>query len=352
MLRSIHSFFRGRFEKFYSKSHWHLVLDLSLTIVVICLLIISAALYFYRPSFLSNLPGFGYYVSPTVDLNNPPLSLNFFPSSGVVSLNEPVDLKITFKNNGTAAVSNLKITLTTDDNFSIEKIEPGENASGFNINNQIIIFSKIPAGGSGEADFKISFGSAGKERIINWLAKSEYNYGGQTLHGQMSLTALKVKAELIVDDAAYFTSPQGDQLGIGPIPPFVGIPTNLWIFLEAQSGDDWENLIVSARLPKGVSLTNSRSLLAGNFNYSTSTRQIIWKVPDLIGRTEGYHMGFEIQIIPTTAQVGEVLSLLENVQYYATDSLTGEEIGGTLDKLTTDLDKDRFNSGQGKVVNE
>lgn len=349
MFKLIHRYFRGRFERFYFKSHWHFVLDLSLLIVIICLLASLIGLYLYRP----NLPGFGYYARPTVDLNNPPLVLELAAAEGIISLDEGVTLKISFKNSGPVAISDLKLSLeSSDGNFSLKKLEKAKDDSGFNIDNQVVRFVKIAAGASGEAEVKVYFSSKGGERTVNWRARSEYSISGQTLKHDFDLPALKVKAELKVTDAAYYTSPQGDQLGIGPLPPFVGIPTNYWIFLEAQSRADWKNLIVSAKLPKGVELTDSRSLLAGEFNYNPETRQLIWKVPEMVGRAESYHLGFEVQLIPTPPQVGQVLPLLNNPQYYATDALTGQEASGALNKLTTDLDEDRFNSGQGQVVNE
>lgn len=353
MFKLIHRYFRGRFERFYFKNHWHFVLDLSLTIIVICLLASLIVLYFYRPSFLSGLPGFGSLTPPTVDLNNPPLSAELVPAAGSLSLDDGLILKMNLKNNGAAAISDLKISLeASDGNFAIERIENFQNDANLAVDNRTVNLGKIPSGASRETEVKIYFSSKSAERIINWRAKSEYSFGGQILTNEISLPALKVNAELSLKDAAYYTSPQGDQLGIGPLPPLVGIPTNYWIFLEAQSDSDWKNLVVSARLPKGVELTDSRSLLAGDFNYNPETRQLIWKVPEFSGRAESYRLGFEIQLIPVAAQAGQVLPLLDGPQYYATDALTGQEKSGSLDRLTTNLDKDRFNSGQGKVVSE
>jgi len=349
MFKFIHRFFRGRFERFYFRSHWHLVLDLSLLIIIICLAASLIVLYLYRP----NLPGFGAYARPPLNLNNPPLNLEFSSAAEAIDLDDGATLKIIFKNSGQSAIVDLKLILeTSDDNFSLKKIENTKPDSGVNIDNQTISFAKIPAGASGEAVVQVYFKSQSEGRIINWRARSEYSVGGQTLKADFNLPALKVKAELTLSDAAYYTSPQGDQLGIGPLPPLVGIPTSYWIFWEAQSRDDWKNLVVSARLPKGVELTDNRSLLAGDFNYNPETRQLIWKIPEFSGRADNYRLGFEVQLIPTAAQIGAVLPLLSNPQYYATDVLTGAEINGTLDKLSTNLDKDRFNVGQGQVAGE
>lgn len=350
MFKLIHRHFLWRLERFYSKSHWHLVLELSLLIIIICLAVSTIILYRYRP----NLPSFGFYVRPVLDLNNPPLNLEFTLAEQAISLNDGVDLKIVFKNNGPTVIANLKLTLETSDaNFSVKKIENTANDNRLEIDNQIINFTKIPAGQGGEVELKIYFASRQSEaRVINWRGRSEYSVSDQIIKDDFSLPALKVKAELSVSEAAYYTSPQGDQLGVGPLPPLVGIPTDYWIFWEAQSQYDWTNLVMAARLPKGVELTGKRSLLAGDFNYNPETRQLIWKIPSLAGRPESYRLGFEVQLVPTKDQVGQVLPLLSGPKYYATDVLIGTDTGGTLEALSTDLSKDRFNAGQGKVVGE
>jgi hypothetical protein len=349
MFKIIHRYFRSRWERFYLRNHWHLVLDLTLIIVVVCLVITVIVLFLYKP----NPSDFGSNIRPVVDLNNPPLSLEIIADEKAVGMNEAVPVKIVFNNSGAAAITDLTISLEmSDDNFILKKIEKAADNSRFTVNNQSLSFAALAAGTSGEADFKVYFSAKGASRSINWRARSEYSLNNQIIKHDFYLPSLKTKAEITVQGAAYYTSPQGDQLGIGPLPPLVGIPTNYWIFWEAQSQTDWKNLIISARLPKGVELTDSRSLLAGEFNYNPETRQLIWKVPEFLGRDESYHLGFEIQLIPTASQVGEVLTLLGDAKYYATDILTGEEASGVLEKLTTNLDKDRFNSGNGQVVSE
>ena len=353
MFKSMHRFFQGRVARFYSKSHWHLVLDLSLVIIMICLIIASIVLFLYRPGFIFNLSSFGSYAQPAVDINNPPLSTEMVPAGDTIAMDEGIALNIKLKNNGAAPISGLKIILeTTDADFSVKKIEQTNDQSGLSLNDKTIVLTKLAAGMEKEIGAKVHFNRKNENRVINWQARIEYIFGGQVLHNTISLPSLRASAEIKLSDAAYYTSPQGDQLGIGPLPPLVGIPTNYWIFFEAKSDADWRDLVVGARLPRGVELTDSRSLLAGDFNYNPETRQLIWRIPAFIGRSESYRLGFEVQLLPTADQVGKVMTLLDSPQYYATDVLTEQEKSGSLDKLTTDLDKDRFNSGQGKVVSE
>jgi len=223
--------------------------------------------------------------------------------------------------------------------------------SALKINGREVVLTRIGAGESGEAVLKVYFNQKNpKARAINWQAQSQYVFAAQLLKATMNLSSLTIPAELEVKAAVYYTSPQGDQLGVGPIPPIATVPTNYWVFWEANSAHDFKNLVFSARLPKGVELYGGRSLLAGEFNYSTSSRQVIWKIPNLKGEDSSYRVGFEIQLIPTLEQVGKVLPLLTGGRYYGQDALTGAESSGSLQPLSTNLEGDHFNAGQGEVV--
>lgn len=350
MIKLIHRYIRGRWERYYLKSHWHTILDLSLTIIVIILTAMIIGFYSYRPSVPETKID---YPSP-VDLNNPPLELNFSVGQNPIILTEGVNLKINFKNNGSKPVDNVLVDLVAiDQNFILTQISLAASATNGILSGQELILNKIAAGQSGEVDLQVNFKAKNPvARTINWQAQSQYSFNGQSLKETRILPLLTIAAQLTAQNEVYYTSPQGDQLGIGPLPPIVGIPTNYWIFWEAKSSDDFKNLVFSARLPQGVELKSGRSLLAGEFNYSSSTRQLIWKVPILKGHDDSYRLGFEIQIIPKAEQVGQIITLLNGSQYYALDVLTGQAVSGTLNKLTTNLETDRFNSGQGKVINQ
>ena len=72
MFKIINIYFRSRWERFYLKNRWHLILDLSLITILIILGISAVSLYYYRPTLnwswseTANLP---------IDFNNPPLKL-------------------------------------------------------------------------------------------------------------------------------------------------------------------------------------------------------------------------------------------------------------------------------------
>ena len=349
MFKLIHHYIRGRWERYYLKSHWHLILDLSLSLLVVILAGALFSLYYYRP----NLPWLGSYNPPTVDLNNPPLEIDYSVATSSAKIQDGTILRIIFKNNGNAAINNVNIDFATaDDNFALSRLELDDNDNGnLSLNGRELVLKQIKAGTSSALTLRIYFSQKNlAARKIEWQAQSQYFFAGQLLKATVKLAPLTTAAELIAKEAAYYTSPQGDQLGIGPIPPIVGIPTNYWVFLETSGSSDFKDIVFSAYLPQGVELSSGRSLLAGEFSYSTSSRQIIWKIPELKSGNGSYRLGFEIQLIPTAEQEGKVLPLLTNTRYYGEDALTGDEVGGRLKQLTTDLESDRFNSGQGQVV--
>ena len=347
MIKIIHRYIRGRWERYYFKSHWHLVLDLSLSIVIIVLISTVAGLYFYHP----NLPWFGQSTPPAVDLNNPPLELNYSVASSTLKIKSAAILKIDFKNNGAAAIDNIVIDLiTTDNNFTVSRLEAADD-SFLQINGREIVIPQIKAGESGEAVLGVYFNQKNSAvRTINWQAQSQYYFVSQLLKTTSNLTPLILAAELEAKESVYYTSPQGDQLGTGPIPPIAGIPTTYWLFFKAEnSGAEVRDFLMSAQLPANVVFTGTQTLSAGTVSYQASRHLLIWKISDLPKEKIGYSAGLEIALTPLKKQVGKFCPLAGNIRYSAHDQEADYDFSGQLKDMTSALDFDKINQGQGKV---
>ncbi len=351
MFKAISHYWQRRRERFYLKNRWHLVLDFSLMVIILMLAASLISLYFYHPS----TNGFGSFVFKNipVDLNNPPLDLSFQVANPILKINQPIVLKINYKNNGESEINQLKINLNTSDkNFSLSRLVLPEGSPS-SISGREIILPTIKPQASGELELQVYFAFKNLEaRTLNWRAQSTYLYSGQTLTETQVLSVLNLASELKVSAMAYYNSPQGDQLGAGPLPPVVGRPTNYWIFWEAKSNGDFKNLVVSAKLPRGVELATGRSLLAGELKYNAVNRQLVWLVPEISTVADTYRASFEVQLIPTKTEDGLILPLITDFKYYATDALTQEGTAGGADNLTTNLEFDRLNQGQGKVISQ
>jgi len=156
---------------------------------------------------------------------------------------------------------------------------------------------------------------------------------------------------LDISSAGYYYSPQGDQLGVGPIPPMIDVQTNYWIFWEVTGfSENLKNLEISAQLPDKVVWTNDKTVLAGDLQFGQASQRIVWIV-DEIKKNQGiYKIGFEVGLIPTEQDLNKILNLLTNIQYQAIDAFCGEKISGSLDNITTNLIFDNLAKNKGEVV--
>ncbi len=350
MFKFIGRHWQSRRERFYKKNRWHLILDFSLATIIILLVASLISLKAYQP----NANWFWSGTTPTksaIDLNNPPLIFNVSVASSSVRLTQAVELKVNLKNDSDFLIQNIKTDLVlATKNFSLNKIEASVPNSDIKISNRQIDFGSLGASAAKTITLKVYFNTYDEaERVINWQVQNSYSVEGQTIKEALNLPDLKLASELIAKAVAYYNSPQGDQLGSGPLPPLVGLPTNYWVFFDVKSNGDFKNLVFSAKLPLGVELTGERSLLSGDFKYNASSRQIIWTVPELKNQSDSYRVGFEIQLIPDSSQLGKNIPLITNISYYAQDTLVNEESAAELYDLSTNLDFDRLNKGQGKV---
>lgn len=342
----------GRRERFYLKNRWHLILDFFLVLLILLLVATVIVINFYQPKVVRPFDS-GASQKVELDLNNPPLILDLSLINSALRLADGLELKINLKNSSNLLIKDIKINLlSTDNNFTVTKIENiNLTESELKINNHQIELGALGAGENREVPLKVYFQNNSKlERIIKWQTQSEYSVQNQVIKETLNLPDLRLAAELKAKAEVYYNSPQGDELGSGPLPPVVGLPTNYWVFFEVESFGDFKNLVFNAKLPKGVELTDRRSLLAGSFKYSTSSRQIIWTVPELKNQSDSYRLGFEIQFAPTENQLGEIVPLLTGLKYYANDILINKENYGELSNLTTNLDFDRINKGQGTIT--
>ncbi len=341
-----------RRKRFYIKNRWHLVLDLALGVVIILLITVVLTMHYYQPD-LSRLLSFRLDNTERIDLNNPPLKVNFSVVDRSLNIGDGILFKVDLENTYSRKVSNVKIDLEPINNFSVTKIEQTGAGSDFEIKDKKIILDSLAANQDDQADFRVYFKSgASGQKTINWQAELEYIVKGQVVKESFPLTSLNIVSDLSVSSVAYYNSPQGDQLGAGPLPPIAYLPTNYWIFWNVVADGNFEDFVMTAQLPIGVELTDSQSLLAGELNYNSSSRKIIWQVNELKDQIDNYRVGFEVQLVPEEEQIGKILPLIKGVKYYANDKLTNKEVAEQIGDLTTNLDFDKINKGQGKVIDQ
>lgn len=348
-----------RHERFYSKNNFHLLADIILLTLII-ILAICLALIKLQPApnlnFLNILINRQSIVntttssSPIIDLTVD--SLKITPS--YLSSGKQLTVALHLQNIGSAPITNIKIAPNLKAGWSAQQLALISTFPGAIIDQNTIVLKQLNA----SQDLTLSFstkvyGSADiSDRAISWHLKITYQEAGQSREEIVNLPDLLVLSNLNIFAQAYYNSPQGDQLGSGPIPPIVGLPTNYWVFFTLNnSGNDLKNVVVSAKLPTSVSLTGRKTLSAGEMSYNETSRRLTWQINTISGADKGTsQLGFEIQIKPVKNQIGQVLELLGAGYYQAVDTYCNAIISGQTVALDTNLPDDALNKGQGKVT--
>lgn len=355
MFNRIKRNFNHRFNRFYRRSRLYLIIDIVLIAVVIILGALLLRLYAYQPD-INISPWSKVPEKPEINLNNPPLDLDFSIENSNIYWQEGAIINIRLKNNSDKDIKDVNLDfIVQNENYSISLIEfslqQKTSLSGMKIKGSNLYLDQLSAGNDRDVNLLVYFQKKNENsRVINWRLDVEYNVFDQTIKESFLLDELKVASELKAEAYAYYNSPQGDQLGTGPFPPIVEFPTNLWVFFRSEPDSDFKNFVMSARLPENVKFTDNVSLLAGDINYNPDARQVVWQVNNLDSNADDYRAGFEIQLTPTKDQMGSFVSLLTNIKFQATDYFTGLPVGGSIYNIDTSLQNDVINRNEGKVM--
>ena len=165
----------------------------------------------------------------------------------------------------------------------------------------------------------------------------------------------KINTDLTLSSFARYYSPEGDQLGFGPLPPVVDKQTRYWIFISTESTyNNISDVAITATLPDNVKFTGKTSVTTGdNVAYDSDNRIISWKTQTVVAPSTFYPIigcAFEVELTPKSDQIGKYASLLQNIKVTGTDNFTGEKLSNSIDDITSYLQFDKTNTKSGKVV--
>lgn len=352
MFNHLKNWWQIRKAKHYLKSHWHLLADIFLLLIIICLSVYLII--------VSKTP------QPKVDTT----SIKHVPQTVIGTSTESLIIKsnvdqlniysgksftllLTLENNGRDDISEINLTPNfKSSGFTVSNLTSKIDSSGFRIKNNNLIIDRLLPGEKLELAVSLVLtAKPDSARAVSWFLKTTFIKGGSSYVKNYNLDTLKLITNLKVKANAYYHSSQGDQLGSGPIPPMVGLPTNYWVFFEIDNqGNDLSNLTVSAKIPETVTLSSGKTLSAGELVYDEAQKRITWKVNKAVINNGRYQAGFELQLFPVAKQIGTEPLLLTNISYVATDSYTGEKLSGKLSSINTELPLDAINQGEGKVL--
>ncbi len=282
-------------------------------------------------------------------VKKPGFSIDLLSDKRNVYDNEKISYTLKYDNQEKESAKNIEVKISSaNPNFLIKSIQSTKQISSANI---FELDDLVPQE-SGEISFDIIYDrrliQANQELYLK--ADLSYEIDGQ----RITYTTVSDKSRLIsnvsASAAAYYYSPQGDQLGVGPLPPALDMATNYWIFLEFNnSANELENFVLTAELPDNVYYNDKKRVLDGRLIYSEIGKRLAWEIDSIKGGVNNYRTSFEVTLIPGQEDLGTIPNLLKNIKFTLKDKFTNQDLSGTLSNISTNLIQDRLSSGMGRV---
>lgn len=267
-------------------------------------------------------------------------------------IGEIVKFKLSISGDNNEKLENIEINLSSsNDYFSLRSLSL-EKGLQYTVKGTVISLPNL-TNNKIELPLEVVFDKSKDvtNQEIGLVADISYNTSSGKESYRVYSDNIKTLSDISITSKAVYYSAQGDQLGVGPLPPVVGVPTKYWVFWEVgNTGNELKDLSVSAELPANVGWTNQKSLLSGSIHYSPISHQVVWSVDDISSSAEQYKAGFEIELIPTTADIGKAPKILTNTKYSATDVFVQGDISGKLSDLDTNLKDDKLSAEKGTVI--
>jgi hypothetical protein len=352
MKNLLKKWWRKRLDRYYLRTRWYLAVDLILLTILLTLLLVLFYLKNQAPAAIDMTP-IKHTEKEEVIVNGNSLMIESEVDKSNIYSEKEFKLNLKVKNLSRTDLSNIDLALLLNNNkFSLSRIKNLSPESSFKISGRKILLDTLPAGGSQEIKLSLFLKNLpDSPRLVTWKVSGNYQEDNLKKEVSYELPDLKLISAVNVKAAAYYNSLQGDQLGSGPIPPQVSMPTNYWVFFTLGNiGNKLSNLSVVAKLADNVSFDDNKSLSAGDLNYNSKKKELTWKVNSVEAVQDGYQVGFELQLIPNEKQVGSVPDLLTDISFSAYDLYAQEAISGQLSTVNTNLTFDPINKGQGVVV--
>lgn len=342
-----------RRERFYRQNRWHLILDASLALLVVLLLAVALRLALYHPAVIEALNFNIHKFNGQTDDRKLDLKVEAKPFETSIDLDQVIEYVLNYENTGNVTIDQAELSIDfISAAFNLSKIEIIDN-SEVSVQDNIIILQDIASGDSDEIKVNISWQAEKTDfpRSLEMRLLTKLESGSLVSEKEVLLPDLKIMSDLRVNADLYFHSPQGDQLGIGPVPPIVDIPTIYWLIVKAiNTGNDLEDFVFSAKLADNVELSGDQSLLAGQFSYNQDSRRLIWQVDNIKAEGGDYIANFALSLKPDSSQLGKNALILSDIRYHAYDVWTDNDISAYLSNLDSSLPADHINRNNGLVA--
>lgn len=272
-------------------------------------------------------------------------------------------LNLTISNNGDVPVSNIHIILPINSTIinvtKLRQLNSGSIGNGKFIINPTnnTSLAKLESGSSIEYTIqipikKLPLANSISSLILNPSVSAQIvEAGNDIFEKNITLSELKIKQDPRLTATIKYYTPEGDQLGRGPLPPTVGEKTKYWAVIYIQNaGNKLRDISFSANLPSNVSWTEKNSVSHGSEPvYKEEDRSIHWSLNSLAG-LDTIGLFFELALKPLDSDRGTTPNILENIVTSVIDSVSREKILIKHPDLNISLTSDPIGSSHGYVV--
>lgn len=237
-------------------------------------------------------------------LRNPRIRVSFTPGT--------VDVRRTARENHFKSDGN-SLIIDSNARTSLADGSPG-NSDAFTFT--LYLLSSFTPGTAAGAAFEIR---PTVEAEIEAVSGQTFTQEGEKADAPLA-TDLSLRTEV-----RYFT-PEGDQLGRGPLPPTVGETTKYWVFVQAfNTTNPVRDASFRTTLMPGIDFTGKQSVTIGpQLSYDGGSKTVSWSYRELPANSQT-GLYFEVAVTPNPEQVGKTLQLTRNLNFFATDSVVGKE---------------------------
>ncbi len=135
----------------------------------------------------------------------------------------------------------------------------------------------------------------------------------------------------------------------GPFPPVADKATTYTITMFASAGgNDVTGATVSTALPQYVSWQN-QTTGDGTMTFNPVTKEVLWNIGDITAGTRK-QVSFQVSLLPSQNQIGQVPAILSAQRFRATDRFTGDVVRAESAPLATELSEEAgYEEGNGFV---
>ena len=325
-------------------------------------------LFTFKPSFTFDDTRYTQEIlEDIVEILPPPLSLSHSVEESTLTPGGSTTINITYSNTSDEPLGDITLRVSSDTGIlSTSGISGGSYSGGYYLFD--LESDSLAAGEEGSASMTIPVRSSLSRSATSTYenisvattssATFTFTPDGEDIStntfGNTETTPLT--SPIVLGSFGRYWTDGGDQLGRGPVPPYVGETTKYWIFWSISgTTNDLSNLYIEADLGPNVTLTGRQSVSFGS-SVSSSNGTVFWNVseiaPTLPSGSTVVGAAFEVQITPTADQVGSTPTLLSSARVTAQDQFTGAFVSASSGSVTTSLPFDSKASAYGGVVEE